>query len=212
MYTFTLVNEETGSTKQLVIDALNPPPLQKRIHEIKTTPPTWEIVWSIDIYSLFIDTCKEIGVSPETHTMYVDDGIIEFGWHFSSCHVANIRSKNKRETRSRSFLRDKTQTAIAQTFSWFANKKDPEVFVYTFKVRRSTEQLLDDLYVLLAPHGYSYSLRVWEGNIATGESGWSVCLLSLDENRALEEIACQYLLHTALQDACDKMQKRFRNK
>ena len=79
--------------------------------------------------------------------------------------------------------------------------KKPQPFVWVFRPRRSTEQLLEDLYQLVSSHGYAYELRVWEGNIVTGEAGWDVFLTSVDAKQRYAEIGLAYHLDVALQQA-----------
>ncbi len=207
IYRFLFFNDESGQHEELVINTHMSLPiaLRKVVQQFPTAKqPFQETRLSIDMSTMFREMCARLGISEKTHVMYYNRHILGFGWHFSNHHIVTYRSaigEKPIELSPQDFLQ-KMQDAIGRAFAFLEQDSELDAYVYRFRKRTPTDQLLDDLYTLVSSHGYSYSLRVFEGNIGTGESGWMV-LLTSPEGGHLKELACDYFFSEALHAAYD---------
>ncbi len=203
IHTIVLINADSGAETRIIFD-LTKPLDEKLIISRKNKYPDWsETIWYVDLARLFTDACGTIAVSEETHFMLHNNAAIEFGWSFGNQHIARTifsrKGVPKKPLPTSSELNELALRTLGSHFSWYS--KDGSPIVWKFVKREPTCALLDSLYALVSPRGYSYEFRVTEGNIATGESGWGVWLTDTDGEQRYAELSIDYTLPVAVQNA-----------
>ena len=204
------------NVEELRLDLGNPPLPRKGPHDS----------WRIPLDETFAEICEKLGVSEKTHFMYFEQQLLEFGWMFQFVSVYDNeiewtwwqdlrrrwwrywawkwrwRQDWVKPRPSEAQLKAAAGRALGRHFAWYFREKGPERIAHVaFQERPPTEELLDYLYRRLFERGYSYEIRVWEGNIATGERGWDIFLTSADGETVYAELGIGYTLSVAVAEA-----------
>ncbi|OHA47131.1 MAG: hypothetical protein A3A80_00940 [Candidatus Terrybacteria bacterium RIFCSPLOWO2_01_FULL_44_24] len=206
MYTLTFVNSDNGKIVQRVLDLNNLPILRKTDSPNPYKTRLSHICrYELLLNELLDEVMIELGCSRQSHFLYFDNSPIEEWADFGSLMVWDSGYVQYKREPSEKEVEAVERSVIASHFGWKIGQGSS--LIWEFRKRQTTEELLDKLYALVSSRGYSYEFRVTEGNIATGESGWGVWLVSKDGKERYAELAIAYTFDVALQSAIDYVQK-----
>ncbi len=205
-YELTFINTDTKKQAVVVIDSNNLPALVMTEGQNPSYSDKIWRNWSLPYGDIFKNAFAELGVSEATHFMYYRDNPVEFGWGFHDIGVASNRMGWDPDP-SHEELQESAKKAAGASFAWHASGGG--TLVWEFRSRQTTEELLDKLYQIVSARGYAYQFQVTESNIATGESGWGLWLVSADTEETYAELAIAYDFDVALQSAIEHLEKSF---
>ena len=206
-YELIFINADTKKQAVVVIGSNNLPALVMTEGQNSSYPAkTWRN-WSLPYGDIFKNAFAEIGVSEATHFMYYRNSPIEFGWSFSDIVVADNRMGWDEDPKPEELQR-LAKRAAGASFAWQVSQGGP--LIWEFRSRQTTEELLEKLYQMVSVRGYTYQFEVTEGNIATGESGWGLWLVSADAKETHAELAVAYDFDVALQSGIEYWDKNYK--
>ncbi|KKR46383.1 MAG: hypothetical protein UT82_C0014G0042 [Parcubacteria group bacterium GW2011_GWB1_40_14] len=205
-YELTFINADIKKQAVVVIDSNNLPSIVMTEGQNSGYPDkTWRN-WVLPYGDIFKKAFEDIGVSEATHFMYYRGIPIEFGWGFHDIGIASNRMGWDADPKPEE-LKRLAKRAVGASFAWQASQG--RSLVWEFRSRQTTEELLDKLYQMVSARRYGYQFRVTEGNIATGESGWGLWLVSADGQETYAELAIAYDFDVALQSAIEYLDINF---
>lgn len=198
IYRFVFTNQTTGQSAELILDVNNSPKLIEKIYH---RHDFCERAYILPLDDLFSMICQQLGVSEDTHELYDNDGILEFGWEFRPLYVQRIHDRLK--IPSQKSLKKSAANSIARRFGYGMGKEKIATRHYHFCPKLSIDEIIRQIEEIVLNNDLSFSIGL--APIATGETGWSVNLGQADGSQDLAQISLEYRLPTALRSALDHL-------